>query len=327
MSSLTKLKPFKLKSNIKSFFYKGKLYKGGMVYEPFDECDMKEFLIAGMEVNRTKSLSKSVKQLYDNTVCSTGAGSSQAGSNSANEKEKNEVFEELDKLKLEFQNFGSRLRNMGKVRLQYVKSTNKYFTEIKRRIKNGQLPPEKASIISHRLRNFLMHVQRKNSMDLGKAIAIFLKKRGYTYDELLNKYAGKLFHHEFKYLSELEKVKVFEKIVEKLPETRGWVTRLQPYISKLGSGLVISSYASMLYNIYVAENKIFAALKEAAMLISGTFGAYLGGKAGLMCSPIPIAVPFCVGIGIIGGGYAPSLIKDKYLSGSELKQKIKRPIE
>jgi hypothetical protein len=94
-------------------------------------------------------------------------------------------------------NFAHRFINDGKVRISYIKQTRKLAQEYRTRVTTGAISPEKAAKQVQAIRNQILEAQRLRTSDIGKAIAIKLKKTGLTLAELTEKYAQSKFGTSF----------------------------------------------------------------------------------------------------------------------------------
>lgn len=153
-----------------------------------------------------------------------------------------------------------------------------------------------ASQEAQKARNAIMEYTRKRSSPVGRAEAQKLKPDGYTFDQLLKLKTTKLYgQSEFQSLNQNQKNQVDKEIVDSSARPNKDVTAKTQSLSKMGRALILLSACISAYNIAVAEDKVSAIKREAAVTGSGVLGGMVGGAMfGLMCGP---AAPVCVSIG------------------------------
>ena len=205
-------------------------------------------------------------------------------------------------------NFAHRFINDGKVRMSYINQTRKLAKEYRSRIGSGTISPVDAANEVQAIRNEILEAQRIRTSDLGKAIAINLKKTGLTLAELTENYAQSKFGRSFENLSSVNQNKVYLEIIDSSGRPRPSMNTTANRFSKLGRGLLVVTVGVAIYNITVAEDKVTATVREGAIIGGGFVGGAAGGAvAGLACGP---GAPACVTVGVFIGGALGALGAD-----------------
>ena len=198
-------------------------------------------------------------------------------------------------------NFGISLINDASVRENYVRKIHRMSREILRDVQAGRATPEEGARFAQQLRNQIMNEARAGSSPVGRAGARNLKSGGKALETLVNEKVSKLFPgKQFTDLAKAERRQIFKAIIESSGRSRPSVTARIPRWRLAGRGLLLFTVAISTYNIWTAENKVHAGLKESIVLGSGAAGGALAGAAtGLVCGP---AAPFCsTALFIVGG--------------------------
>lgn len=201
-------------------------------------------------------------------------------------------------------NFAHRFINDGKVRMSYINQTRKLAQEYRAKVSSGAITAEEAAKQVQGIRNQILEAQRLRTSDVGKAIAVKLKKTGLTLSELTDKYAKSMFGKSFLNLSAENQNRVYLEIIESSGRPRPSMNAEASKYSKLGRGLLVVTIGVAVYNIAVAENKVTATARE-GVIIGGGFAG--GAVAGLACGP---GAPVCVTIGVFVGGALGALGAD-----------------
>ena len=205
-------------------------------------------------------------------------------------------------------NFAHRFINDGKVRISYINQTRKLAHEYRAKVSSGAISEEEAVKQVQGIRNEILEAQRLRTSDVGKAIAVKLKKTGLTLSELTDKYAQSMFGKSFSNLSAANQNKVYLEIIESSGRPRPSMNAAASKYSKLGRGLLIVTIGVAVYNIAVAEDKVTATAREGVIIGGGFVGGAAGGAAaGLVCGP---GAPVCVTIGVFVGGALGALSSD-----------------
>lgn len=205
-------------------------------------------------------------------------------------------------------NFAHRFINDGKVRTSYINQTRKLAQEYRAKVGSGAITPEAAAHQVQQIRNQILEAQRLRTSDLGKAIAVNLKKTGLTLSELTDKYAKSMFGKSFLSLPDANQNKVYLEIIESSGRPRPSMNATAGKYSALGRGLLVVTIGAAVYNIAVAEDKVTATAREGVIIGGGFAGGAAGGAlAGLACGP---GAPVCVTVGVFVGGALGALGAD-----------------
>ncbi|GAA0371032.1 hypothetical protein GCM10009092_39200 [Bowmanella denitrificans] len=175
-------------------------------------------------------------------------------------------------------NFAQRFINDGKVRMSYISQTRELSREYRAKVSSGAITAEEAAKQVQGMRNQILEAQRLRTSDVGKAIAVKLKKTGLTLSELTDKYSMNMFAKSFSNLSAANKNRVYLEIIESSGRPRPSMNAAASNYSKLGRGLLVV-----------------------------TIGVAGGALAGLACGP---GAPVCVTIGVFVGGALGALGAD-----------------
>jgi hypothetical protein len=194
------------------------------------------------------------------------------------------------------------------VRISYIKQTRKLAQEYRTRVTTGAISPEKAAKQVQAIRNQILEAQRLRTSDIGKAIAIKLKKTGLTLAELTEKYAQSKFGTSFLNLSAANQNKVYLEIIDSSGRPRPSMNAAARRFSKLGRGFLVVTIGVAVYNIALAEDKVKATAREGVIIVGGFAGGAAGGAvAGLACGP---GAPICITVGVFVGGALGALGAD-----------------
>lgn len=205
-------------------------------------------------------------------------------------------------------NFAQRFINDGKVRMSYINQTRKLAQEYRAKVISGVITADEAAKQVQGIRNQILEAQRLRTSDVGKAIAVKLKKTGLTLSELTEKYAQSKFGKSFVNLSAANQNKIYLEIIEGSGRPRPSMNAAASKYSKLGRGLLVVTIGVAVYNIAVAEDKVTATAREGVIIGGGFAGSVAGGAvAGLACGP---GAPVCVTIGVFVGGALGALGAD-----------------
>lgn len=206
-------------------------------------------------------------------------------------------------LRTEASNFASRFIQDGKVRLEYLRSTEEVSRTLLQEVQAGHLTAFEGAQEANKLRNAIMDAARIRSSDIGRAQAQALKATGKTLQELEHYYANKLFKKAFDTLTQAEKNQIWMEIVEASGRPRPAMNIKAARLAKAGRALIFVSVAFAVYNVATAEDKGRQVVKEGTTAGAGILGGMAGGAAaGLACGP---GAPVCVAVGVfVGGGLA-----------------------
>ncbi len=214
----------------------------------------------------------------------------------------------LSQMESDALNFAHRFIKDGMVRMRYINQTKKLAQEYRASVISGAISPENAAKQVQTIRNQILEAQRLRTSDIGKAMAIKLKKTGLTFTELTEKYAQNKFRTSFKNLSVVNQNQVYLEIINSSGRPRPSMNAAASRYSKLGRGLLVVTVGIAIYNITVAEDKVRATAREGVILGGGFAGGAAGGAAaGLACGP---GAPLCVTVGVFIGGALGALGSD-----------------
>lgn len=160
-----------------------------------------------------------------------------------------------------------------------------------------------------------MEEARTKSSPVGRAGAGKIKTGGKALEVLIDEKAAKLFSNKrFADLTKSQRRKVFQAIIESAGKSRPSVTARIPRWRMVGRGLVFFTVAVATFNVWTAENKVHAGLKESIVLGSGVAGGAIAGAAtGLVCGPgAPICSTALFFVGGIMGALAGTTAADYY---------------
>lgn len=205
-------------------------------------------------------------------------------------------------------NFAHKFINDGKVRASYINQTRRLAQEYRAKVSSGAMAAEEAAKQVQGIRNQILEAHRLRTSDIGKAMAVQLKKTGLTLPELTDKYAQSMFDKPFANLSIENQNRVYLEIIDSSGRPRPSMNAAASKYSKLGRGLLVVTVGIAVYNIAVAEDKLTATAREGVIIGGGFAGGAVGGAAaGLACGP---GAPVCVTIGVFVGGALGALGAD-----------------
>ncbi len=225
-----------------------------------------------------------------------------------NQYDRSELDAALSQMESLAMNFAHRFINDGNVRLSYINQTRKLAQEYRAKVSSGAITASEAANQVQGIRNQILEAQRLRTSDVGKAIAVKLKKTGLTLPELTEKYAQSKFGRSFVNLSAANQNKIYLEIIDSSGRPRPSMNAAASKYSKLGRGLLVVTIGAAVYNIVVAEDKVTATAREGVIIGGGFAGGAAGGAvAGLACGP---GAPVCVTIGVFVGGALGALGAD-----------------
>ncbi|WP_100112941.1 hypothetical protein [Snodgrassella alvi] len=188
-----------------------------------------------------------------------------------------------------------------KVRTEYRNEIKKMSDGFRNEVFAGKMTWQEAAKQASNARNELLKLSRDKTWPIGLSIAKKLKSNGLEFSDLQNKYANKLYKSNSNSLrSQVKMDAVHAKIVIKAGVSNSAVDSRLLVFSKCARGFIAISLAISAYNIWTAENKVNATLKEGSMMAAGFAGSMAGGAAGLTCGPGAVV---CVPVGAFIGGF------------------------
>jgi hypothetical protein len=160
----------------------------------------------------------------------------------------------------------------------------------------------------HFSRNLFMEFARDLSSEIGKVIAVEVKKEGRTFDSLLNRYSNRLFSRNFNQLQyDSQRQQVFMTILERAGHSNRWFSDMAQLLGKVGKSFIFVSIACAIYHICESNDKFRTASQEGTAWTLGAMLAMAGGSAGTFCGPGAVV---CVPLGVFIGGILGSLGAD-----------------
>ena len=229
----------------------------------------------------------------------------------------------LHQLSVQALNFAKSFINDAGVRQNYMDKIKKMSDEILADVNTGKATAKEGAEFANQLRNQIMEEARVQSSAIGKAMAEAEKRSGKSIEELIKKYSRETFGKKFEELSHIQKQAIYKKIIEASGRSSPKFSSKIPRWRLLGKGCLLATVAITTYNIWTAENKIHAGLKEGVVLGGGFLGGAIAGSAtGLVCGPGAPAcstVLFIIGgiIGTLAGEGVATLADDQILEFSE----------
>jgi hypothetical protein len=223
--------------------------------------------------------------------------------------------ESLHALEATALNFGKAFINDASVRENYVHKIQSMSKEILRDVQAGRATPEEGARFAQQIRNRIMEEARTKSSPVGRAGSEKLKTGGKALEALIDEKTAKLFPNKsFADLTKAQRRQVFKAIIESSGKSRPSVTARMPRWRMVGRGLLLFTVAIATYNVWTAENKVHAGLKEGIVLGGGVVGGAVAGAAtGLVCGPgAPICSTALFIVGGIMGALAFSTAADCY---------------
>ena len=148
----------------------------------------------------------------------------------------------------------------------------------------------------------VMEIFRRRSTPVGRAMAQYLKIKGYSLNDLVARHSMRHYGDNavFKTLSTSQKDLVYASIVKSAGSSNLKVSTILARLSYAGRGLIVISLGISAYNIATSTDKVSATGKELLSISAGIGGGIAGGAiAGLACRP---SAPVCVTIGAFVGG-------------------------
>lgn len=186
-------------------------------------------------------------------------------------------------------------------RAAYDRQIRAMASELRNMARSGQISWSQAAREASEIRNVVMEVIRGRSTPVGRAVAESLKSQGKTLNEMIAKKTLELFpNSDFNKLTVAQQNRVYSEIVKSAGKSNPRITARMRAFSRVGRGLIFVSVAISVYNIAMAEDKVAATGREAAVIGAGIGGGVAGGAlAGLACGP---GAPVCVTVGAFVGG-------------------------
>lgn len=256
------------------------------------------------------AFSPAVPSPVDGTLCLSAAPAAvPLGSPGHRVDEQHALEEALHALQATALNFGRSFINDARVRENYVRKIGEMSRTILDDVRAGRATAREGLDLAVQMRNAIMEEARVQSSVMGRARAESLKASGKTIEELIESTTRKMFPgRQFTDLSRAQRRQVFEAIIESSGRSRPAVTSAIPKWRLMGRACLAFTVGVSVYNIWTAENKVHAGLREGIALGGGVAGAAMAGAAtGLVCGP---GAPFCSTALFIVGGIMGALAAD-----------------
>ena len=222
-----------------------------------------------------------------------------------------EELEELEIALRQFEvaasSFAARTIRMSQVRAEYAKSISEMSRSIRTSVEAGELSANAGAEMAHQMRNQILNMQRSRDMDLGRALAQSMKKRGLSLEDVIAKAMKKLKleGRQFNQLSDLQQRKVYLEVIDSAGRNRPSVTQKIPRLRWAGRTLWFATFAIAAYNIGTAENPWWQTGRESANIAGGfSGGVATGALVGMWAGPVGVAV------GVLVGGALGALLAD-----------------
>jgi len=148
-----------------------------------------------------------------------------------------------------------------------------------------------------------MRLTRDRSSDFGRAVAERLKPQSPTFEELIARYAERLFQQAPEALTEAQRGAVMREIIAAAARDNARVSGMLRFLGPASRGVMALSLGLAIHDVYQAPNRPKEALHQGVVLGAGVGGSYVAGAVGvsLVCGP---GAPVCAGVFILVGGIA-----------------------
>ncbi|XP_047059229.1 uncharacterized protein LOC124665921 [Lolium rigidum] len=163
-----------------------------------------------------------------------------------------------------------------------------------------------------------------------------LKENKIKFEDLVQSNIAKLgFTGPFKKLDDIKKLQVYENIIAEAGQGKPVVTYSFEALGKVGVALLVFTAAAMVWDIYTAEDKLQAAVRDSVNALTAVVALEVGGvvnaavDAGFVALDIEIASAVVTVIGAVAGfgvgvliGIATSALLDTIFSSGTSKVKV-----
>lgn len=143
----------------------------------------------------------------------------------------------LDELEGVGASFADRFLKDSGARAEYRRQVSRYVEGVRDDVRLGRLSTYEAARQAQAMRNCIMDASRMQSSEIGRALATFKKRQGYTFVELQEKYAQEIFHAQFDRLPPQSKGQVWATILRKAGDPNGQWNRYGRVAGHAGRGL------------------------------------------------------------------------------------------
>lgn len=203
-------------------------------------------------------------------------------------------------------NFAYQAINISSVRSLYVRRAQEMTSLLRQAYRSGEMSAKAAAEAAHGMRNALLDLQRRRSASMGRALAVELKAKGLTLDEVLAYRSKKQFGRSFVELDNAQQTSVYMEVVESAGRTRTGPTKFAKRAGAAGRAIFLIGIGIAAYNIANANDPVWQTGREASNIAGGVGGGIAAGAAaGIWLGPIG------VGIGALVGGVAGALLADQ----------------
>ncbi|KAM1003013.1 hypothetical protein FF1_003328 [Malus domestica] len=150
-------------------------------------------------------------------------------------------------------------------------------------------------------RKAMLEYTRRHQNPPSREFSRWLKGSGIKYEELVQRYQAKLkFRGRFKDLKDVQKIQVYEEIIEASGRGKVKGHRLSKVLGVAGISVFLFSAGVTVWEIYLADNPLQTATRAAVVAMSSVGGATLGSAIGVaLSSCLPVHPLFVVMAGII----------------------------
>lgn len=215
--------------------------------------------------------------------------------------------EALRQFEVQAVNFAYRFANDSRTRSEYMRMTKEMSDGVRRSYMAGELTPKEAARAAQQMRNEILEFSRRNSSDVGRAVAKTKKAQGLGLDDLVERYAKQLHSKPFQELSDSERNAVYLKIVERSGAPNKGFNSAARTLGKTARGLWVLTACLATYNVVVSDNKLKQTGRELANIGGGFGGSVAGGAA----VGVWFGGPIGIGAGVIIGGILGAIMADQ----------------
>jgi len=228
-------------------------------------------------------------------------------SDEKNSQDRASFDQTMRSLESQVANVGAHVTIDSTTRLAYSREIKAMAKKLEDDALAGKITWTEAANQAQETRNVVMEIFRRRSTPVGRAMAQYIKVKGYSLNELVARHAIRHYGENavFKNLSASQKDVVYASIVKSAGTSNLKVSTILTRLSYAGRGLIVISLGVSAYNIATSTDKVSAAGRELLSTGAGIGGGMAGGAiAGLACGP---GAPVCVTIGAFVGGALAAL--------------------
>lgn len=200
-------------------------------------------------------------------------------------------------------------------RFSYVKKIAEMRTEVLKAVKAHEMTLKEGAEYANKMRNIIMEEIRRMTTPYGKSIAMSIKSKGKSLEEILNKKVNDLIKENklpkgstFETLSEAQKKRVYYRAIRSSGTADIRVVNAAKKLRIMGRVFIVVTGVLAGYSIITAEDKKKEALRQGAILGGGLVGGALAGLGvGAICGP---GAPVCAIAVMLLGGFVGSFAAD-----------------